>query len=91
MTYSITNLIVSDWGKQVGIAPRTDGTYEIYNVKDEFLGVISYYRKWKCLVWKQEENIIMSKSCLDEAFQLVENYRKEQQEETSRASNIKRI
>lgn len=76
MTYSITSMIASKWGKHVGIAPRTDGALEIYNKKSEFLGVVSFYKKWKCYVWEQECGIIMSESCMKEVFELAKEYKK---------------
>lgn len=70
MSYSITKIIVSKWGKRVGIAPMTDGSFEFYNKKNEFLGKIVHDKRWKKLVWIQDVEMQMSKDCLDECFKL---------------------
>ena len=74
--YSITKLIVSNWGKHCGIAPLTDGTFEFYNKKNELLGKVVYRKDWKCYVWQQAEDIDMSKSCICEIWDLLEKVEK---------------
>ena len=70
--YSILKMIVTKWGTHCGIAPRTDGSFEIWNKKNESLGFVYFHKPWKSLVWEQNTGIIMSKKCLDDAFRLVE-------------------
>jgi hypothetical protein len=42
------------------------GEYLVRNKKKEFLGLIFYFKKWKCWVWEQQEQIIMSDDCLEQ-------------------------
>ncbi|MEK6880787.1 MAG: hypothetical protein AABY22_14305 [Nanoarchaeota archaeon] len=75
--YSITKLIVTEWGEHCGIAPMTDGSFEFYNKRNILLGKIVYRKSWKCYVWQQEKDIDMSKSCIYEIFNLLEKEIKE--------------
>lgn len=36
----------------------------VLNKRGEELGCIFYYEAWKCYVWAQHENILMSRDCL---------------------------
>ena len=38
----------------------------------EQLGLIRYWKPWKKYVWEQEEDIIMSKSCLKQVIDFME-------------------
>lgn len=45
--------------------PNIDGTKMfVRNNKNEPLGEIYYMLSWKCYVWEQHQDIIMSDSCL---------------------------
>jgi hypothetical protein len=39
--------------------------YDVFNHKGEYLGEIGYYTKWKCWIWEQSPNVIMSTECLE--------------------------
>lgn len=45
---------------------RQNSFVDVTNKDDESLGYIQYYDQWKCYVWIQYNDTIMSKSCLDE-------------------------
>jgi hypothetical protein len=36
----------------------------VSNKKNEELGLIYWYKKWKCYVWEQYDGVIMSSDCL---------------------------
>lgn len=38
----------------------------VYNKKNERLGVMFYYKKWKCWAWMQNDEILMSSECLQQ-------------------------
>lgn len=66
-------------GKKVDIIPTTKGLCltEIYNKKLEFLGELAFdfRKKWNRFVLVHlDEDMQMSKDCLDEAFELTEKY-----------------
>lgn len=42
------------------------GLYYIYNRKKESLGEIYFKSDWKCFVWEQDRDIVMSEDCLKE-------------------------
>ena len=46
--------------------------FYVRNKKKEPLGEISYYDKWKCWVWEQAPNIIMSADCLKQVLDNIE-------------------
>ena len=51
------------------------GLYNVFSKNESFpLGNLEYYNPWKCYVWQSFENSMMSKSCLIEAFNIVENW-----------------
>lgn len=42
--------------------------YNVYNHKKDKIGIIFYYKNWKCWVWNQGANIIMSDTCLKQVI-----------------------
>ncbi len=44
----------------------SENDLSVMNKKNELLGRISWDKNWKCHVWEQEENIIMSADCLEQ-------------------------
>ena len=46
---------------------------------DEELGCVYYYPKWKCNVWEQEEDIIMSETCWEEIGKKFKELKKQQE------------
>jgi len=64
-------------GKKVDIIPTTKGMNltELYTKDFEYLGSILYNKKWKKYVLVDlHKDMQMSKSCIDEAFILTEQY-----------------
>ena len=57
------DLMGTEWVGNIGFVKRTDGVIEVYNKKDEMLGTIYYYKKWKKWVWEQGKDIIMTWDC----------------------------
>ena len=52
--------------------------YYVSNKQKEVLGNLHFDADWKCFTWQdQPEDMRMSKSCLDEAFKLATELRKE--------------
>lgn len=45
--------------------------YTVFNKKGGELGTIYFHKPWKCLVWQQEEDIMMSASCLEEVIKFM--------------------
>lgn len=50
---------------------------EVSNKKGDILGYISYYKKWKCYVWEQMEDVIMSEDCLEEVVKKMKEKKNE--------------
>jgi hypothetical protein len=46
--------------------------FHVYNKKSDFLGMICFDTRWKKWVWIQEEGIIMSKGCLQQIINKIE-------------------
>lgn len=69
-------------GKKIDIIPTTRGEQgmnvtEIYNKKFEYLGTIVFdkRKRWnKYVLVDLDKEMQMSKDCLDEAFQMTEDY-----------------
>lgn len=40
--------------------------FYVWNSNDECLGNITFYKKWKCWVWSQDQEVIMSSDCLQQ-------------------------
>lgn len=53
-----------------------DGGMVIVWNKNELLGTIEYYKKWKCYVWDQDIGVIMSSDCLQEVVNYMETKNK---------------
>lgn len=51
--------------------------YEVYNKKEECLGEIKFYKKWNKWVWEQHSGVVMSKNCLKEIIEKLEQLKKE--------------
>ena len=58
---------------KTGFAKNTNGFVEVCNGKDELLGIIYKFKKWNKWVWEQDIGVIMSKSCMKEVAQYMEN------------------
>jgi len=54
-----------------------DGTYTIMNKKQDILGHIIFYPRWKDLVWIQDEDIMMSADCLQQIVDFMESNKNE--------------
>ena len=51
--------------------------YIVRNKKrNEILGSIFYYTEWNCLVWEQDKSIIMSRGCLLEVVEFMNDMKK---------------
>jgi len=48
----------------IGFVKTTNGVIDIWNKKNEFLGIVFYYKDWKEWCFIQDRNIIMSLDCL---------------------------
>jgi len=46
----------------------------VRNKKNEVLGAIKYYPKWKEAVWLQEDGVQMSTSCIKELTKEMESF-----------------
>jgi len=44
---------------------KVENRFDVFNHKKEYLGEIGYYPKWKCWIWQQDSNAIMSSECLE--------------------------
>ncbi len=64
--YSIHKVMGTDFKKHLGFTKRTDGIFDIWNKKDEFLGIIFFYKPWKEWCYRLDEGIIMSLECSKE-------------------------
>jgi hypothetical protein len=42
--------------------------YDVYNKKNKKLGIIYKYGPWKCAVWEQKDEMIMSSDCLQQVI-----------------------
>ncbi len=49
---------------------KTGDKYFVY-CRGENLGEIYYFKDWKCWVWQQEIDIVMSSDCLNEVIQFM--------------------
>lgn len=47
--------------------------WSIWNKKKEKLGIIRYWKPWKKYVWDQDNDIIMSKDCLKQIADFLED------------------
>jgi hypothetical protein len=47
---------------------KDKGWYIVRNNKKDVLGIIFFWKKWKCWVWEQQESIIMSDDCLEQVI-----------------------
>lgn len=45
---------------------KVENRFDVFNHKGEYVGEIGYYNKWKCWIWEQDANAIMSSECLEE-------------------------
>lgn len=52
---------------------RTITRYDVSNKRGDILGFINYHAKWKCWVWEQEPDIIMSSDCLKQVVEFMES------------------
>jgi hypothetical protein len=43
-------------------------SFSVFNNKKEYLGELVFDKKWKCMVWLQDEDVKMSKSCLQQVI-----------------------
>jgi hypothetical protein len=71
-------------GKHLDIIPTTKGfnLTELYTKKFDYLGSILYDKKWKKYVLvRLDDNMQMSRDCLNEAFDMVEKYWKKKSED----------
>lgn len=80
-SYSIFDVIGTK-GKKVIICPRTGDlhTTEIRNKKGEYLGLLAFdkRKKWNQFVLVElDEKMQMSKDCIDEAFDMTNEYWRE--------------
>jgi hypothetical protein len=70
-------------GKKIDIIPTTRGlnATELYTKKDmDYIGLIAYCPEWKEYVLVDvDKNMQLSKSCIDEAFQMVNDYWKDKE------------
>ena len=76
--YSLMKLLGVE-GKKIDIIPTTKGMKltEIYNKKFEYLGALIFdnRKRWmKFVLADLNKDMQMSKSCIDEAFKLTEEY-----------------
>ena len=64
-----------------------DGTKEdgwvVYNKKEEMLGRIYYWHNWRCFIWEQDEEILMSRDCLQQIVNFIKDL------ETKKLSDLK--
>lgn len=78
-------------GKKVNIIPTTkgedgDNVTELYSKKEPiatgYMGTIMYSKKWKKYVLVElDENFMLSKACINEAFEMTESYWKKEAEQ----------
>lgn len=50
-----------------------DGWYDVYNKKNEHLGIIEFRDDWKCWVWGQNSSTDMSWDCLQEVVNFMKS------------------
>jgi hypothetical protein len=91
--YSIHKAIGTEWKKHVGFTKHRhlekvkgfdSWHYEVYNRKDELLGHIAYDRGWKCFVWVQFDEVVMSIDCLQEVLNFMKNDARRDESEEKR-------
>ena len=57
--------------KIVFLKQRNKRRYNVFTHKDE-LGEIFFHTKWKKWVWEQNQDIIMSRGCLEKVIKFME-------------------
>lgn len=50
-----------------------EGIVNVCNPKGRYLGYICYYQRWKCHVWVQGKDIIMSSDCLKQVVKKLDS------------------
>lgn len=67
--------------EQEFIKGRKTPVYNVWRTGGIFLGTIHWRGSWRQLVWTQEPNVDMSKGCLKELWDKVEEFEKERAKE----------
>ena len=76
--YSIHKIMGTEFKKHLGFTKRTDGMFDIWNKKTEFLGVIFYYKSWKEWCYLLAEGVIISLECSKELSEFMSNIKIEE-------------
>ena len=88
--YSTDKIKGTIWKKRCGFIEKNDAFDEIYeedsdvkkywdieNKKEELLGKIYYWKKWKKWVFEQEHHVIMTYDCLQEVTDFLKEIKNE--------------
>jgi len=63
--------------EQEFIEGRKTPIYNVWRTEGNFLGSVFWYSQWRCFVWQQEPESIMSEGCLSEMWNKIREFEAE--------------